>query len=208
MKEYEIRCLIEDKDKDRIVNLISDRCGHLGVERRFTLVHVGRADFVPDPSRVRDIKIRTDGRTARLTVKLGSWHDAVGRSEFEIELPAEQFGNAAKVLTALGYNYFVQMYTTRHQGADGLVEYSLDVISPSEVNVLEIELRQPLDDEEEALRSLNSVAESLAVVPLTSEGTVAYVSRINADKASQLDFERVSVDEWLAQSIDMIKCRK
>src|SRR5712692_4320724 len=113
MIEIEKRVLLAKNDLTRVRTFLDRNASKQDSFKRFTLVNVPNSDFTQDPENAIDLKIRTSGEEALLTLKKGNWHKDTAREEYEVRFETSQIAELLNILVALGKRFFVAIYVFR-----------------------------------------------------------------------------------------------
>lgn len=206
-QEVEVRSMLNAKNAIALSELFTRELGEPTLIKRFVLVHVGRPDFYPDPSRNLDLKVRTDGSKVLVTAKLGSWHDAATRTEIEFPVAHEHFESVVRFIHATGYDHFVAMYQVRKRWSEHPRVITLDNFMLSGHHILEVEeLVDECNDSADAEQRVRSFLKQYGCEELDSNGTRKYIEEINSTTSSQLTIANVNLKQWLMERRSMIDC--
>ncbi len=207
MIEVEKRALISNAKNDELLIYLNSNSKKLSEVKRYTLVKVQNSDFTSDPNNDLDIKIRTTKNESLFTVKKGNWHDSSGRKENEIHFQNDEISEIVNMLTSLGFNYFVSMYVTRKKyELNGLI---ITIDSYHHMDEILVEVEKTVDEKSSTTIAEKDIedfflAQNLKV--LNSEDTISFINKINQIEETQVDFTKLSVDQWFSQWKEFISC--
>lgn len=210
MIEIEKRAFLKKPDYQRLKKFFDREGEFIKSFKRFTILQINRADFIPDVGARTDMRVRIDdGKRAKLTVKSGNWHNNESRQEFEVHFDPKEVKDAVGIIHALGNNYFIVVYFERSMYAYKDYEVTLDKYYFNDDYVLEIEAESSDNQTEIAKEEakITDLLKQLKVKPPTETEIVEFISKLNFIKECQVDFTKTSIDEWYEKWEDFIFCR-
>ena len=210
MIEIEKRALLNRQKFKILQNFFQKNGKFIKTFKRYTLLQISREDFYPNKNAKTDIRVRTDGTEAKLTVKSGNWHSGESRQEFEIHFDLVEIKDAVGMMLALGKPYFVTVYFERWVYEYKKYEVSLDKYYFNDDYILEIELKDNVSEEkiEKEEKLIYEMLEEFEVEPLEADGMVKFITKLNFVKECQADFSKTTIDEWYDKWKDYIHCKK
>lgn len=209
MIEIEKRALLNKQKFNSLQNFFKKNGKFIKTFKRYTLLQISREDFYPNKDAKTDIRVRTDGTEAKLTVKSGNWHSGESRQEFEIHFDLAEIKDAVGMMLALSKPYFVTVYFERWVCEYKKYEVSLDKYYFNDDYILEIELKEDVSKEkiEKEEKLIYKMLEEFEVEPLEADGMVEFITKLNFVEECQINFEKISLDEWYEKWEDFIFCR-
>ncbi len=210
MIEIEKRAFLNKPEYERLKYYFDKHGEFIKMFKRFTFLQINRSDFVPDVSAKTDIRIRIDdGKKAKLTVKSGNWHNNEPRQEFEIHFDPKEVKDAVGMIHTLGNNYFIVVYFERCVYKYENYEITLDKYYFNDNYVLEIEAKSPDNQIEVAKEEAKilDLMKQLKIKPPTETEIVEFISKLNFIKECQVDFTKITIDEWYEKWKEFIYCR-
>lgn len=210
MIEIEKRALINKNRYEELLKYFSKN-GKISKQfKRYTIIGIQRADFVPDTIGDRDFRIRTDGKSGLLTLKVGNWHSGVARKEYEIHFDLSEIRDAMGILTEMGSHYCVSVYIERIEFLYKEYTVSLDKYFFNDDYIIDFE-KLALDNSPEDIKSeedrITVEMEKLGLTIITSDKMIKFINKLNFIKKAQHNFEEVTIDDWFEEWKDYIYCR-
>lgn len=210
MIEIEKRALINKNRYEELLKYFSKN-GKISKQfKRYTIIGIQRADFVPDTIGDRDFRIRTDGKSGLLTLKVGNWHSGVARKEFEIHFNLSEIKDAMGILTEMGSHYCVSVYIERKEFLYKEYTVSIDKYFFNDDYIIDFE-KLATNNSPEYIESeekkIQETMESMGLELITSEKMIEFINKLNFIKRAQHNFEKISIDDWYKEWEDYIYCR-
>ena len=200
MQETEKRVGLPLRDAHRLKDAVDGQYRRTSVVNRTVVVKVDNDDFSPDPDTLVDIKSKLIGDQALLSVKYGSWHGDCARQEYEVRFHHDDLGHLLAILKLFGHSKFIVLATVRTTWiAEGVV-ITLDEYHQIGQALFEVELQHSASGDEDAIDAVDAVFKTLGTVPMTSEQTIEFISRLNRVREIQIDLDTASADQ-LAERI-------
>ncbi len=207
MLEVEKRVLIKKSDLPALILSLHQEGKQIIEFKRFTMVKIDNSDFIPKKDSPIDIKIRTSKTESLFTVKVGNWHADTARKENEIHFDKNEIGELISMLVSLGYKYFVAMYVNRMKFELNDMTITIDNYHHLEDCLVEVEiLIEALGNKDYAEIKIQEYLEKYNLKPLGSQDTINFITKINMVKQTQIDFEKVSIQEWESKWEKFIRC--
>jgi len=210
MIEIEKRALIT-KDKYKELLEIFQKEGKLTNRfKRHTIIGIQRSDFVPDTHGDKDLRIRSDGKTGLLTLKIGNWHTGEARKELEIHFNLSEIKDAMGILVELGSPYCVSVYIERKEYAYKDYTVSLDKYFFNDDYIIDFEKLTKNQDEKYILKEehkIESCMNELGLKVISSKEMIRFINKLNFIKEAQHDFRKTSLDDWYEEWEKYIFCR-
>jgi adenylate cyclase class IV len=205
--ELEQRAIVPDILAQKIVRQLDRLSIPEAPEFRFTLVNLPNGRFAQDVANKIDIKLRTNGKLGRLTVKEGSWHSDAARIEREVFFQHREFAAYLSILVCLKKYYWIAMYTRRMMYRTERLIYTIDEHYFSGDRILEIEALQDSKDHQEVEKEINGALSGLGLRAADSRQTRALITRLNRVRKSRIDFKRNSVDAFIRDFCEFVDCK-
>jgi adenylate cyclase class IV len=196
MNETEKRASLTLDEARWLKSDLNCRYTRKSVVRRTVVVKVENADFSANPDVLIDIKAKLIGDQAVLSVKHGSWHDAVTRQEHEVRFRPEDLGNVLAILNLLGYSRFVVLMTTRTTWTTEGAVITLDEYGKIGQALFEVEL---VDGNSSKEFLIDEIFAAAGIKPMDSGQTVEFIGGLNRVKAIQVDLETTTATDLAAE---------
>lgn len=210
MIEIEKRALIDKRQYEELIKYFSKNATLKNEFKRYTIIGIQRSDFVPDTVGDRDFRIRTDGKSGLLTLKVGNWHSGVSRREFEIHFKLTEIKDAMGILTEMGSHYCVSVYIERKEFKYREYTVSLDKYFFNNDYIIDFE-KLATDNSPDYLKEeenkIEEIMKSKGLELITSEKMIEFINKLNFIKKAQHNFEEISIDDWYEEWEDYIYCR-
>ena len=211
MLEIEKRSLISEKKYLELKRLFQKEGKLTKHFKRYTIIGVQRSDFVPDEKVEKDLRIRTNGEEALLTLKSGSWHSGEARKEYEIHFDLSEIKDAMGILTELGSPYCVSVYIERYEYLYQNYTVSLDKYFFNNDYIIEFEkLIKSTTTTTDIIKEeskIVAVMKKLDLELIDSKEMINLINKLNFIKKAQHDFTKSSIEEWYKDWEDYIYCR-
>jgi adenylate cyclase class IV len=210
MIEIEKRALVDKNQYDELLKYFSKKGKLTKQFKRYTIIGIQRADFVPDTIGDKDLRIRTDGKSGLFTFKIGNWHSGDARKEYEIHFDLSEIKDAMGILTTLGSPYCVSVYIERYEYSYHDYVVSLDKYFFNDDYIIDFE-KLVSDNSTENIKleedKIESEMEKLGLNLITSEKMIEFINKLNFIKKAQHNFKKTSIDEWYKEWEEYIFCR-
>lgn len=111
------------------------------------------------------------------------------------------------MMNSLDFHYYVITYVTRQQFHYEGFTITIDDYYHMDECMAEIETL--VNDQSEVTDAENRIDEFLSknqLKSLDSEGTVNFISKMNLIKETQIDFTKISVEDWFKRWEEFINC--
>ena len=210
MIEIEKRSLINKSDYDRLINFFQKEGKETQNFKRYTLIRIERADFVPDESAVFDFRLRSDGKIGLMTVKSGSWHSGEARKEYEVHFPLDEFKDALGMLIETGTPYFVSVYIERKEFTYNGYTVSMDRYFFNDDYIIDFEKLVTDNEKDKVIEEENKIVElmeELKLEVIKSGEMIDFIKRLNMIKKSQHDFSKIDIDLWYKDWEKYVYCQ-
>lgn len=209
MFEVEKRVFLDKNIYENLKKEFSEKGQLLKNFKRFTLVSVGRKDFIPSKEDPVDIRIRSTGKDSELTLKYGNWFQDSAREEYELKFTTDQFSTILSMLKILGYKYFMATYIERFKYSVDEMIITLDqYFTSTKKTLMEVEIEVPAKEEVPiAEKKIDEFIVINNLKAIDGEEFLEFVNEMNRNKSTQIDLDDKSVDEVINEWKDFIECK-
>lgn len=207
MFEVEKRSLVT-KSKLKLIKKFLETNGKLVKEvKRFNFIKVENKNFISDPNSLIDIKIRTTSGGGKFALKYGNWHKSASREEYEFKFEVEEITQIVNILKILSFKYFITTYVLRSEYKYKNLTITLDNYYSLNSALLEAEIVVKNKNKiKNAELEILTFFKSKELKTLDSSETINFINKLNSIKKFQVDFEKISVENWHKRWKKFIYC--
>lgn len=203
--EVEKRAVVGVDEVEKIARFLEGKAKLTTTFKRFSVIFWNHPEAKPAEAATHDFRIRITGNRGLFTLKYGDWRGG-GREEYEFHFDPAELDSVVNIMRVWGYKWGTTTQVERRKYDYRGMEIVLDRYLDDGSGLVEIEAQcRKESDFEKAEGKIDRLMEEWGLKPLTREGMVEFVNRLNEKKENYFDISAGQTGKYVRRWLKMIR---